>query len=110
MSMKRLLALGVLVAAVLAGIVSYYASSSPDGLERVAGDKGINAKEEEHPLGDSPLADYGVKGVEDERASVGLSGVIGVGVVLVVGTGLFWGLRSRPGSREGSQSKPKTHS
>ncbi len=95
MSLKRLLAVGVLVAAVLAGIVSYYASSSPDGLEKVAQDKGINAKEEDHRLGDSPLADYGVKGVDDERASVGLAGVIGVGVVLVAGTGLFWGLRRR---------------
>lgn len=103
MSLKRLLALGVLVAAVLAGIVSHYASSHPDGLERVAEDKGFNAEEKDHPLGDSPLADYGVKGVDDERASVGLSGIIGVGVVLVAGTGLFWMLRRRPdGGEEGA--------
>jgi len=107
MSLKRLLVLGLLVAAVLAGIVSYYASSSPDGLEKVAGDKGFNAKEEEHPLGGSPLADYGVKGVEHERASVGLAGIVGVGVVLVAGTGLFWGLRTR--SRPDRQDARKTH-
>lgn len=100
MSLRRLLAVGVLVAAVLAGIVGYYASSSPDGLERVARDKGIDAKEESHPLGDSPLAGYGVKGVENERASVGLAGLAGVGVVLVAGTGLFWALRRRPAKQK----------
>ncbi|WP_198653434.1 PDGLE domain-containing protein [Actinocorallia populi] len=109
MSLRRLLALGVLVAAVLAGIVSYYASSHPDGLERVAEDKGFNAEEKDHALGDSPLADYGVKGVADERASVGLSGIIGVGVVLVAGTGLFWMLRGRPdGGGEPAEPAGKT--
>lgn len=112
MSLKKLLALGVLVAAVLAGIVSHYASSHPDGLERVAEDKGINAKEEDHPLGGSPLADYGVKGVADERASVGLSGLIGVGVVLVAGSGLFWLLRGRSeggAARGGAGERTEAH-
>ena len=110
MSHKRLLAIGLLVAVVLAGIVSYYASSSPDGLEKVAGDKGFNANEKEHPLGGSPLSDYGVKGVEHERASVGLAGVIGVGVVLVAGTGLFWGLRTRRDREDAQKDVQETHS
>ncbi|WP_026341206.1 PDGLE domain-containing protein [Actinomadura atramentaria] len=96
MRTKRFFAVFLLVSLVLAGIVSYYASSSPDGLEKVAADKGIAAKEKSHTMKDSPLADYGVKGVGDGRLSGGLAGVIGVGVVLVLGGGVFWAVRRRP--------------
>ncbi|MFB4318453.1 PDGLE domain-containing protein [Actinomadura sp. 21ATH] len=99
MTTRRFFAAALLVTLVMAGIVSHYASSSPDGLEKVAGDKGISAGEageKEHALKDSPLGDYGVKGIDDARLSGGLSGVIGVGAVLLVGGGLFWALRRRP--------------
>ncbi|MEV6200963.1 energy-coupling factor ABC transporter permease [Streptomyces sp. NPDC051771] len=88
---------GVVTALVLAGVVSFYASASPDGLEKVAADQGIDAKAEEyeHATADSPLADYGVKGVESARLSGGLAGVIGVGLTLAVGTGAFWAVRRR---------------
>ncbi|MFI6639327.1 energy-coupling factor ABC transporter permease [Streptomyces sp. NPDC050504] len=86
---------GLVTALVLAGFVSFYASQSPDGLEKVAADKGIDAKEEEHAAKDSPLFDYGVQGVTDTRLSGGLAGVIGVGVTIGVGTGVFWAVRTR---------------
>ncbi|MEU9028757.1 energy-coupling factor ABC transporter permease [Streptomyces sp. NPDC048383] len=86
---------GLATALVLAGVVSFYASADPDGLEKVAADKGIDAKVEDHAAADSPLADYGVKDVEDARLSGGLAGVIGVGVTVVVGTGIFWSVRRR---------------
>jgi len=95
MSTKRFFLAALLVTVVLAGFVSYYASSKPDGLEKVAQDKGINAQEKDHALKDSPLGDYGVKGVDSERLSGGLSGVIGVAAVLALGGGLFWVLRRR---------------
>ncbi len=95
MTTKRFFAGFLLVSLVLAGIVSYYASSSPDGLEKVAEDKGISAKEKDHSLKDSPFGDYGVKGIENARLSGGLSGVVGVGAVLLVGGGLFWAVRRR---------------
>ncbi|GAA2114189.1 PDGLE domain-containing protein [Actinomadura alba] len=95
MTTRRFLTAGLLVALVLAGILSYYASSKPDGLEKVAADKGINAKEEDHAFADSPLGDYGVKGVDHGRLSGGLAGVIGVGVTLALGGGLFWVVRRR---------------
>ncbi|MEU3428419.1 energy-coupling factor ABC transporter permease [Streptomyces gardneri] len=86
---------GVVTALVLAGFVSFYASASPDGLEKVAADKGIDAKVEEHAAAGSPLADYGIKDVSNARLSGGLAGVIGVGVTLAVGTGAFWAVRRR---------------
>ncbi|MFI6521001.1 PDGLE domain-containing protein [Spirillospora sp. NPDC050679] len=98
MTTKRFFAAFLLVSLVLAGIVSFYASQHPDGLEKVAEDKGFNAGERDHSLKDSPLADYGVKGVGDARLSGGLSGVIGVGVVLLAGGGLFWAVRRRDAS------------
>ncbi|MFF7950754.1 energy-coupling factor ABC transporter permease [Streptomyces griseorubiginosus] len=89
---------GLVASLVLAGFVSFYASASPDGLEKVAADQGIDAKTEEHASADSPLADYGVKDVEDARLSGGLAGVIGVGVTVVAGTGVFWAVRRRRGA------------
>ncbi|MET7484217.1 energy-coupling factor ABC transporter permease [Streptomyces sp. NPDC005538] len=86
---------GLAASLLLAGFVSFYASSNPDGLEKVATDQGIDQKAKEHASADSPLADYGVKDVEDARLSGGLAGVIGVGVTVVAGSGVFWVVRKR---------------
>ncbi|GAA3182074.1 MULTISPECIES: energy-coupling factor ABC transporter permease [Streptomyces] len=86
---------GLVASLVLAGFVSFYASADPDGLEKVATDHGIDQKAEEHAIADSPLADYGVEDVDDARLSGGLAGVIGVGVTVVAGTGVFWAVRRR---------------
>ncbi|WP_019066591.1 energy-coupling factor ABC transporter permease [Streptomyces hokutonensis] len=86
---------GLVASLLLAGFVSFYASSNPDGLEKVAADQGIDRAAKEHASADSPLADYGVRDVEDARLSGGLAGVIGVGVTVVAGTGVFWAVRRR---------------
>ncbi|MGW5625043.1 energy-coupling factor ABC transporter permease [Streptomyces olivaceus] len=86
---------GLVASLVLAGFVSFYASADPDGLERVASDKGIDEKAEEHANADSPLADYGVEDIADARVSGGVAGVIGVGVTVVAGSAVFWAVRRR---------------
>ncbi|MDQ1010250.1 cobalt/nickel transport system permease protein [Streptomyces sp. V4I23] len=91
---------GLVTAFVLAGFVSFYASASPDGLEKVAADKGIDKTVEEHAVAGSPLADYGVEDVEDDRLSGGLAGVIGVGATVAVGTGVFCVVRRRRADSE----------
>ncbi|MFH8728668.1 energy-coupling factor ABC transporter permease [Streptomyces termitum] len=102
-SPKKLWAGGLLTALVLAGVVSFYASASPDGLEKVAADQGIDAKVEEHAAAaDSPLADYGVRGIGSARLSGGLAGVIGVTATLAVGTGAFWITRRRRAAGSGA--------
>ncbi|MEY7979722.1 PDGLE domain-containing protein, partial [Streptomyces pilosus] len=88
-SRRKVWITGLATSLLLAGFVSFYASADPDGLEKVAGDHGIDEKAEEHPIAGSPLADYGVKDVDDDRLSGGLAGVIGVGVTVVAGTGVF---------------------
>ncbi|MEV6163132.1 energy-coupling factor ABC transporter permease [Streptomyces sp. NPDC052052] len=94
-SSRRIWITGLVTALVLAGFVSFYASASPDGLEKVAADQGIDRKTEEHAAKDSPLADYGVKDVSNARISGGLAGAIGVGATVVVGTGVFYLVRRR---------------
>ncbi|MFU8876271.1 PDGLE domain-containing protein [Micromonospora sp. SL4-19] len=99
---------GLLVALLLAGVVSNYASPHPDGLDSSLL-KGctVNAEDEitggscpaqqakEHELGDSPLADYGIRGVTNGFLSTGLSGVIGVLLTFALGGGVFWLARRR---------------
>lgn len=97
---------GLVTALALAGFVSYYASASPDGLEKVAADQGIDQKAEQHAAADSPLADYSVKDVSDARLSGGLAGVIGVGATIAVGTGIFWTVRRRRDSDPIAVSTP----
>ncbi|MBE8473935.1 energy-coupling factor ABC transporter permease [Streptomyces justiciae] len=94
-SQRKVWLAGLVTSLVLAGGVSFYASASPDGLEKVAADQGIDKKTEKHANADSPLADYGVKDVDDARLSGGLAGVIGVGVTVVAGSAVFWAVRRR---------------
>jgi len=88
-----LVAVGLALSLVLAGGVSYYASSHPDGLEKVAGDVGFLDSAKESVTEGSPLAGYGVAGVKNERISSGLAGVIGVVSTAAISFGLFYALR-----------------
>ncbi len=85
---------GLFVAIALALLVSPFASSSPDGLNKVAIDKGFDEQAEAHALDESPLAGYAVKNVDGERVSKGLSGLIGVLITFGIGLALFGALRS----------------
>ncbi|SDI26172.1 cobalt/nickel transport system permease protein [Sinosporangium album] len=82
---------GIVVTALLAGVLSFFASASPDGLERVAQDQGFGSAAVDHALGSQPFADYGEAG----GVPVGVAGVIGAGVTLGVGGGLFLAVRRR---------------
>ncbi len=86
---------GLLVALLLGGVVSFYASSHPDGLEYVAGRTGFLDSAGDHAADDGPMADYAVKGVEDDRLSGGLAGVIGIGVTLLLAGGIAYAVRRR---------------
>ena len=90
---NRLVAAGLVLSLVLAGGASFYASSQPDGLEKVAGDVGFLDSAQESAVEDSPLAGYGAAGVENERISNGLAGVIGVVSTAAISFGLFYALR-----------------
>jgi len=86
---NKFLRAGLIVSLAIAGVLSFYASSEPDGLEKVAEDEGFLDTAKDSVNAGTPLADYGVTGVENERLSVGLSGIIGVIVTLVVAYAIF---------------------
>ena len=90
MPTRVLVGLGLLVAVVLAGLVSLRASDRPDGLERVAQDQGFADQAEEHPVGDGPLADYELGGRESA-----VPGLVGVALVLMLVSGTTYVLRRR---------------
>lgn len=72
-------------------LFSPFASDDPDGLERVAEDQGF-IDEAEEP-GYNILPDYSIPGIDDERASTILSGI--VGVLFLAGAGLLIGYGPR---------------
>ncbi len=78
MNSKRLYIIGFVITLLIAGVFSFYASSSPDGLEKVAIDLGFIDTAKDSAVSDTALAEYGVKGVENERLSVGIAGIVGV--------------------------------
>lgn len=86
---------GLLVALLLAGGASYYASANPDGLEYVAEQTGFLDSAEDHAAGDGPMADYAVKGVDSPRLAGGLAGVVGVLVTLTLAGGIGYAVRRR---------------
>jgi cobalt/nickel transport protein len=104
-NLRLFLIAGLLATIGLALVGSGFASSSPDGLEKVAEDKGFLESARDHLFADGPLADYAVRGVDNERLSTGLSGLIGVLVTFGVGFGLFAlvrTMRTRSGGGAGS--------
>lgn len=59
----------------IAAFASPFASSKPDGLERVAEDKGFLDKGLSHIS--SPIPDYIFPGINDEGRATGVAGVFG---------------------------------
>ena len=99
---------GLLVALLLAGVASYYASTHPDGREDVADRTGFLDSGDDHATGDGPLADYSVKGVDNPRLAGGLAGVAGVLVTLVLAGGIAYAVRRRrPDPEPESRSHPE---
>jgi hypothetical protein len=85
---------GLAVAFAIALFASPFASSSPDGMSRVAINEGFSHTEKASPIEDaSPVGGYAIKGVEHKHISTGVSGAIGVAATFAIGIGAFHGLR-----------------
>ncbi|WP_199580458.1 PDGLE domain-containing protein [Blastococcus sp. TBT05-19] len=91
---RTLWIVGVLLALVVAGFVSWYASGSPDGLEWAAERAGFAHTAEDGAAAGSPFADYLWNG-EENRLSSGAAGVVGVLMTLGLAGGVTWLVRRR---------------
>jgi hypothetical protein len=88
-STRLLVGLGLALAVGLATAVSPFASSSPDGLEKVAEEKAFLDQGELHSLQqDSPIPDYAFPGIENERLATGAAGFVGTLTVFAIGWGV----------------------
>lgn len=82
-----------LVVSLLLAVLSPLASSSPDGLEKVAGDKGFLSLERKAPF--QIMADYLFPGIDNEVVASILAGLLGTLFIFGLVSGLTWLLRSK---------------
>jgi hypothetical protein len=95
-STRIFLIIGLAVAVGLAVFVSPYASSSPDGLEKVAETQSFLEDGRLHALQESsPVPDYAFPGVDDPRLATALAGFVGTLMVALVGVAIMALVRRR---------------
>jgi hypothetical protein len=94
--LRYFVVLGLALAVGLAFAVSPYASASPDGLEKVAGEKGFLEAGTLHALqSDSPIPDYAFPWIENERLATGMAGFVGTLGVFAVALAIGWAFGRR---------------
>ena len=95
--MRLFVIFALAVAIGLGTAISPFASSSPDGLQKVATEKAFIDDGRLHSLqDDSPIPGYAFPGVENERVATGLAGFAGTLLVFGLGYGLAAVARRRP--------------
>jgi cobalt/nickel transport protein len=98
MTSPKILISGMGLALVIALFLSPWASSFPDGLERVAKDLGFIKKAEKPGVTvweKSPIPDYKIPGIQNESLATGLAGLAGTAAIAAAGWGLARLLRKR---------------
>ncbi len=74
--------LAFIVSLFVGGVLSLFASSSPDGLEKVAEQQGF--LEMSRTMFAAPLSDYVVSGIPGEMLGASLAGFLGTAVVFIL--------------------------
>ncbi len=95
MTTKKIVLIGLAISIFIASMLSFYASANPDGLEFVAEQVGFLNTAKDSAVAGSPLADYALTGLENERFSVGIAGIVGVILTAIISFGLFTFLKKR---------------
>ena len=81
--------IGLGISFLLALFLSPYASTSPDGLEKVAEMKGFSEKGENWKFWKyAPLRDYAIPWIKNEKVSTALSGLIGILAIFFIALGI----------------------
>ena len=99
-STRTVLLVGAVVSVLVAGLLSGWASTSPDGLQQVARTLGFADSERPSATSGSPLAGYAAP-LGSGRLAEGLAGVLGMVVVgLVMAVLLTWLRRPQASDEE----------
>lgn len=93
--MKKIIIIGILISVTLAFFFSPYASKSPDGLEKVAEDKGFLHKGEGKEVFTSPIPDYTIPKIKNERLSTSVAGLIGTLITFSFAYGIGYYLKKK---------------
>jgi PDGLE domain len=97
---RMFIALAFALTVGIAVFASPYASSSPDGLEKVAATKGFLADGRLHSFQDrSPVPGYAFPGIDDPRIATALAGFVGTLLAALAGMALFALARRRSEAR-----------
>ena len=91
--MKKKWWLTALVICLLVATIAPLASSSPDGLEKVAEDKGFIGLAASSPF--EVVADYVFPGIQNEAMATILAGWLGTLLLFGVAYGVAWLIKSR---------------
>ena len=94
---KRDIIVGLAAALCLAVFLSPLASPWPDGLERVAEDKGFLDRGEVEQVVKSPIPDYAWPNIENETVATALAGLAGTLIVFAAGYGVAALIRQKRG-------------
>ena len=87
--MRRFTILALAVAILLGAALAPFASSSPDGLERVAAEQGFADRGRLAPVQrHAPAGGYAFPGIDDAHVATGLAGLAGALGVFLLGAGL----------------------
>lgn len=92
--MRRFTLLALALAIVLGAAFSPFASSAPDGLEKVAVEQGFGDRARLAPVQErAPAHDYALPGIANARLATGLAGLAGVIGVFLLGAGVVAAIR-----------------
>jgi hypothetical protein len=95
-STRVIVIVGLALAVGLATAISPFASSSPDGLQKVAANKAfLDDGRLQSVQEDSPIPGYAFPGIDNARVATGVAGFVGTLGVFALGYGLAYVLRRR---------------
>lgn len=94
----------LLVALAVAAFLAPWASSYPDGLERVAEDQGFLERGEGKEVIKGLMPDYTFPGIENEKLATALAGIVGTSLTFGAawGIGRLWSIRSSGRQKQNS--------
>ncbi len=104
--MKKLVITGLFIAIAIAVFLSPFASSHPDGLEKVAEDKNFLQAAEEKEIIKAPVPDYSMPGIKNKTIAGSVAGLIGTIIVFCIAYGIGIFLKKKATSKvKGQTSK-----